>query len=111
MGIISINSLAAGMILAADIHDRNGRLLIRAGSELTDKNIYVLRTWGVINVDIAGLEEDEDCCVLAGVYDSDLLASAEAYLKPLFKYANLTQPGMSELFRLCILRRAQHVNS
>ncbi len=111
MGIVSIDLLAPGMSLGADVHDRNGRLLIRAGTELTDKNIYVLRTWGVIQVEITGLENAENVCPSKGVFDPALLASLEAEVKPMFSHVDLNHPGMSELFRLCILRRAQHVNS
>jgi hypothetical protein len=111
MGIVSIDSLVSGMLLATDVHDRNGRLLLRAGGELTDKNIHVLRTWGVIQVDITGVEEDGDGFPLTGAIDPDLAASAESDIKPLFRHADLTHPGMSELFRLCVLRRAQYVNS
>jgi hypothetical protein len=111
MGNVSIDRLAPGMLLGADVHDRNGRLLIRAGTDLTDKSIYVLRTWGVIQVDITGMENAENVCHANGAFDPALLASLEAEVKPMFRHADLNHPGMSELFRLCILRRAQHVNS
>lgn len=111
MGVVSIDNLAPGMMLAADIHDRNGRLLIRSGAELTDKNILVLRTWGVIQVDIEGVEEEDDHCPLCGEFDPDLLSLLEADVKPLFRHSDLSHPAVSELIRLCILRRAQHANS
>ncbi len=111
MGIVSIDSLAPGMLLAADVHDRNGRLLIKSGAELTDKNIHVLRTWGVVQADISGMEENEDSLELTGSFDPGLLTLLETEVQPLFRHTDLAHPAMSELFRLCILRRAQHVNS
>lgn len=42
------------MVLAADVHDRTGRLLLGAGVELDRKRIVILMTWGVTEADILG---------------------------------------------------------
>ncbi len=43
MARINRNDLKVGMVLAEDIRDRNGRLLLNTGTELTEKNLRVLK--------------------------------------------------------------------
>ena len=98
------------MILAGDVHDRNGRLLLGAGTELTDKHIYVFRTWGVIEADIIGIEEDSDSHPFTNVIDPDVWAAAEAEIKPLFRHTDLTHPVINQLLYLGIMRKVQYGN-
>jgi hypothetical protein len=108
LGTVLTDNLIQGMLLAADVHDRNGRLLLGAGSELTDKHIYIFRTWGVVEADIDGVEEDDDSHRFSEAIDPELWAAAEAEIKPLFRHADLDHPGMNQLLHLSILRRVQH---
>jgi len=108
VGTVLTDNLMPGMLLSTDVHDRNGRLLLGAGTELTDKHIHIFRTWGVIEADIDGVEEDHDSHRHSDAIDPDLWAAAEAEIKPLFRHADLAHPGMNQLLQLSILRRAQH---
>lgn len=108
MGNILTDNLMPGMLLAADVHDRNGRLLLGAGTELTDKHIYIFRTWGVIEADIIGIEEDSDSHPFTNVIDPAVWAAAETEIKPLFRYTDLTHPVINQLLYLGIIRKAQH---
>ncbi|NTW99914.1 MAG: hypothetical protein HGB35_08325, partial [Geobacteraceae bacterium] len=54
MGIIAIENIETGMVLASDVRDRSGRMLLGSGVELTQKHLVVFRTWGVLEADIAG---------------------------------------------------------
>ncbi|WP_019626231.1 hypothetical protein [Thioalkalivibrio sp. ALJT] len=42
------------------MHDRSGRLLIPAGMVLQDKQIRVLRSWGICTVDVVEDAQDTD---------------------------------------------------
>jgi hypothetical protein len=108
VGNILTDNLMPGMLLAADVHDRNGRLLLGAGTELTDKHIYIFRTWGVIEADIIGTEENSDSHPFTNVIDPDVWAAAETEIKPLFRYTDLTHPVINQLLYLGIMRKAQH---
>ncbi|MBI5656996.1 MAG: hypothetical protein HZC44_09385 [Geobacter sp.] len=108
MGIIQIDNLEVGMVLATDVHDQTGRLLLGEGAELTQKHLVVFRTWGVVEVDIAGIDEVDAASHLPDEITPEQLAAAEAELLPLFCNANLDYPVMRELFHLAALRRALH---
>jgi hypothetical protein len=108
LGNVHTDNLMPGMLLSSDVHDRNGRLLLGAGTELTDKHIYIFRTWGVVGADIDGVEEDEDSHRFSDAIDPELWVAAEAWVKPLFRHADMDHPGMNQLLQLSILRRVHH---
>lgn len=105
MGTILIDNLAAGMIVAHDVCDRSGRLLLGAGVELNDKYLRMLRAWGIMEVPIAEQQEGAPNC---DEIVSQQLQAREAELRPLFRNVNLAHPAMGELFRLCLLRKPTH---
>ena len=107
MGMLPMDRLEVGMVLANDVMDRNGRLLLGAGAELTQKHLTIFRTWGVIEADIAGIDYAEDEPLPAEV-DPAALAAAEEALLPLFSHAGVDHPALRELLRLAALRKVQH---
>lgn len=52
MALLTLDKLVNGMIVDADVKDRSGRLLLRAGSDVNDKTLKILRTWGVAEVSV-----------------------------------------------------------
>lgn len=54
MPFISVADAQAGMVLASDVTDRRGRLLIPAGRDLDDKHLQALRMWGITAVEVDG---------------------------------------------------------
>lgn len=107
MGKLNFDQLQAGMVLAADIVDRNNRVLLKAGIALTEKHLTVLRQWGITEADIQGVSREEldaqECLEL----DQDLLAHAEASYRELFQHADMHHPFNQELMRLNVLRTVQ----
>ena len=57
MGRISIDNLQPGMVLASDAFTFRKQLLLQAGSVLSVKNIDILKTWGVSEIEIEGYAE------------------------------------------------------
>jgi len=98
------------MVLGADVRDRSGRLLLGSGTELAERHIYILRTWGVIEVEIAGAETDSECPNPAHEIDPARLAAIERKVDLLFRYANRNHPAIKELMRMRIVREALHGN-
>jgi hypothetical protein len=108
VGKIQTEKLAPGMTLGADVRDRSGRLLLGSGTELSERHLYILKTWGVLEVEIAGAEEVSSGLESEKTIDSALLASIEREITPLFRYADNDHPAIKELMRLRILREAEH---
>lgn len=109
MAMLSIDNLEAGMVLAKDVLDRNGRMLLGAGAELTQKHLVTFRTWGVTEAAIEGIEEEEEALTpLPADVDPEALAAAEEQLLPLFSLAGTEHPAMRELLRLAALKKVLH---
>lgn len=106
MAIITIADLAPGMVVAAAVTDRSGRMLLAAGAEITAKNLRTLRTWGVLEVDVEG--QDAVVHHVEESVSAEELQAATQLLQPVWRNVDLTIPVMNELFRLCVLRKAQH---
>lgn len=109
MGKISIDNLEIGMVLGSDVHDRSGRMLLGAGSELTQKHLVIFRTWGILEADIVGQGTEDPHDPIPSDVDPNELAAAEQALAPLFRHTNTSHPAISELLRLAALRKVQHV--
>ena len=107
MGTVHIDNLTPGMLLESDVHDRNGRLLLGAGAELTEKNIYVFRTWGIIEADVCGVETPAGNSQEITV-NPELWAAREAHVKPHFRYNDLEHPCIKELIRILVLQRGSN---
>ncbi|HEC20225.1 MAG TPA: HDOD domain-containing protein, partial [Gammaproteobacteria bacterium] len=55
MAILNLQDLKPGMVLAADAKHHSGRVLLAAGTELTEKHLKVFHTWGLTEADIDGV--------------------------------------------------------
>ncbi|NVL91299.1 MAG: hypothetical protein HWN69_10000 [Desulfobacterales bacterium] len=104
MGIINLEDIQPGMILDAEVKDRSGRLLLGAGSEITEKHLRIFKMWGVTEADIRGIEKEEIAVETAAEIDPLLLQEAEAQGRELFHHTDLEHPFIKELFRLFTLR-------
>lgn len=107
MAQVYIDQLATGMVLNSDVKDQNGRLLLKAGTELTEKHLYIFRSWGITEADIAGVTGGSAQQATNDSVNPEKLASAEAALGLFFPEAKRAHPAMRELFRLCALRKAR----
>lgn len=108
MGKVAVDNLEIGMVLAGDVQDRNGRMLLGAGTELTQKHLVIFRTWGIAEVDIAGIDYVDNESPLPPEVDQAALEAAELSLIPLFRLAGTEHPALRELLRLAAIRKVQH---
>ena len=104
MAYISVSDVQPGMVLAGDIVATGERLLLCAGSELTEADLRTLRTWGVFHVDVRGITREDLVSRAAGDLDPETRAVIEARLDALFARANRTHPLIDELVHLARIR-------
>lgn len=109
MGKVAIENIETGMVLASDVQDRSGRMLLGSGAELTQKHLVIFRTWGVLEADIVGHGSDEAVDQIPPDIDSLELAAVEEELAPHFRHTTRGHPAIIELIRLAALRKVQHV--
>jgi hypothetical protein len=106
MGITTIDKLTAGMRLAADVKDRGGRIILVAGSELTDKHLKIFRMWGITQADVRGTGTAKTTAPDSQVVDPELRLEAELRVRELFFHTDMNHPAVAELIRLAVRRLA-----
>ena len=106
MGVINIDNIEPGMVLAMDVKDRAGRILMAAGNEVTEKHLRIFRMWGVTEADVQGVEMDDVTAKATMAVDPEQLRRANDRMQALFVHANTENPFMKELLRLATLRAA-----
>lgn len=108
MTTIRISQVNAGQQVAADVKDRSGRILLRAGSELTEKNIKIIKSWGVVEIDVTGDLPEAELPHQSGQVTNDKLHAIELDLSKRFRFVNRSHPLIHELFEICLLRESNN---
>lgn len=107
MPVIDVSLAQAGMVLAADVLDKRGRVLIPAGKELIEKYVSALPAWGVTRIEVEGDDiEGADADV-----EPWALEEAAAEIEALFAQSNRGHPAVDSLFDACVARRASQIQA
>lgn len=104
MSVIRISNLKAGQVAASDVKDRSGRILLAAGTELTEKNIKIIKSWGVVEADIVGDIPDPEFGSEIPEIDTEKLHQIELELSQRFRFLNRSHPFINELYEVCLRR-------
>ena len=104
MGIVHVDDLKSGMVLADDVKDSMGRFLLGHGIALNDKHIRTLKSWGVTEAVIEGLDQKRASEETKLQIDPDIFRKCENYASLLFQYSNNDHEAIKELKRLRILQ-------
>lgn len=107
MGMINLGDLQLNMILARDVVESSGELLAPAGEKIAERHLRIFKKWGIAEVDVEGVTREEVFNQATEQLDTAALKEAEAVVRELFRHTDLTNPAISELMRICTLRRLQ----
>jgi len=107
MAKIKIKDLQEGKILASDVRDQNGMLILSQGREITGKHIHIFKAWGIPEVDIERVAEEEITAPHAENIAKNLPDNVRGEVDELFRYVDVRHPAMAELMELCILRKME----
>ncbi|MDQ5985268.1 MAG: hypothetical protein CSYNP_00976 [Syntrophus sp. SKADARSKE-3] len=107
MGILNIKDLKADMVLADDLKDRSGRLLITKGTVLDEKHLKICKMWGVIEANIEGVSTEEVNASAVNELSDALVSAATKSVHKRFYLTDMEHPAIQELVRLSILRTAE----
>ncbi len=109
MAKVRIKDLKAGMVLASHARDSNGRLLLPAGEEVSDKHIHTLMAWGIsevdVEVDIESKKEEVSKDRTSAQNAETLPTQMKEEVDELFRYSNRENSVIKELVELCIMRK------
>lgn len=106
MGIVHTNNLKPGMVLAEEVRDVNGRLLLSKGSGIQPSHLRIFKIWGITEVNVIG--------------DIGHKNRPEPYVQPeliekirdktlsKFSRADMDHPALKEIFRLSVDYRSRN---
>lgn|SRR5208282_4661676 len=106
MARICVDMIQPGMLLSGDVRDITGRLLLKAGSVIAERHLYIFKAWGVTGAEIE-VSQDRPEQKVETWADPGLMAHIDADLRKIFIHANLEEPFVKELFLLAGSRRAK----
>jgi hypothetical protein len=104
---LRIDELNPGMVVAGDVCDRSGRLLLSAGSPLHERHLAVFRSWGVCTVEVASPGEPREDPPEPVTLDPELRAEVEQSVARRFHHTDRKHPAIGTLFELCVQRLAR----
>jgi hypothetical protein len=99
MGVLNLSDLKAGMVLAADVKNKHGNILMKAGILLAEKHLMVLKTWGISEADVVGVEKDQVVQEELNTISPELIEAIENDLRKFFPPLD-NQPVLAEIFRI-----------
>ena len=98
MFAVPTEKLKPGKILAEEVRDINGRLLLARGNEIGPNHIRIFKIWGVSEVTVEGPARGND------KFDPDLnpeiYEQVQETAKSLFRHVDLDHPVIKKLFNL-----------
>jgi len=105
MTAVRTKKLKPGMVLADDVRDIKGRLLLSRGKPLGPEHIRIFKIWGIPQVEVAGASDEEDATAPAPV-DPAWLEAARQTAEPLFILTDRDHPAIKEIFNQAVQYRA-----
>ena len=99
MGVLSVNDLRYSMVLANEVKNKHGNVLMKKGDVLKEKHITLLKSWGITEADIEGVDRDQLEKREMEALSLALIASVEGELKDLFSEFG-DNSLMEELYRV-----------
>jgi HD-like signal output (HDOD) protein len=98
LALIYIDDLTEGMLLASDLYTPRGRFVLAAGAELQAQHLQLLKSWGVIEADIADQSLDDEY-LQQQVIGDEFVDCAEGYLLRRFLLNDIAQEPLATLYR------------
>lgn len=97
------------MVIAEEVRDQQGRLLMPAGTELTDRHLRAFSLWGIMSIRVRGEGGGDGAVEVPLELTPAQVAEAEAIVRARFPAADLEHPFVAELLRLAALREARRL--
>lgn len=92
------------MVLAGDVHNRDGRLLFSKGRCLADKDLKILKMWGITEAAVSLAPAEENAVHLP--VDDSVLKKISDHLSARFNRNDLSHPATATVLTLCTRRLA-----
>jgi len=105
MGTVRTTQLKLGMVLADDVLDVKGRLLLTKGKPIGSEHIRIFKIWGIPQVQILGAQGENEPLAAPPV-DPGRLEAVRKETEFVFRYTDRDHPAIREIFSLAVNHRA-----
>jgi len=106
MESVQTDKLKPGQILAEEVRDVNGRLLLARGNEIQSNHIRIFKIWGISEVIVAGARHRKDN--LDAPPDPELVEQVRENMKFLCRHVDLEHPAIKQIFKISVQFRCRH---
>ena len=106
MGVLPTDKLKPGLILAEEVRDINGRLLLSKGHVIEANHIRIFKTWGISEVHLAGADRHDD--TPESTLDAAMIEQTKESVRTLFCHVDLKHPAIKEIYRVAVQFRGKH---
>ena len=106
MNAVQTDKLKPGQILAEEVRDINGRLLLAKGNKIQPNHIRIFKIWGISEVNVAGAENPKEQG--DSKLDSELVHQARESMTILCRHLDLEHPAAKEIFKLAVQYRCKN---
>ena len=84
MGFVNASELKPGMVVLSEVSNKHGNVLLKKGDSLTEKNIVLLKSWGITEIDIASIDSQQPGAEDNAVLSPEILESIEEEVRGMF---------------------------
>ncbi len=106
MSIIHISKLEPGMVLADEVRDLSGRLLLGKGKTVQPDHFRIFKIWGVTEVNILGNNGGKE--EVKPNFDPEQIEKIKESTMQVFSHTDLEHPAIKEIFGLSVLFRNEY---
>ena len=93
MGTVRTTQLKLGMVLADDVRDVKGRLLLTKGKPIGSEHIRIFKIWGIPQVQILGAQGENEPLAAPPV-DPGRLETVRTETEFVFRYTDRDHPAI-----------------
>jgi HD-like signal output (HDOD) protein len=105
MGTIRLKKVKPGMVLADDVRDVKGRLLLARGKPIGPEHIRIFKIWGIPQLEVVGAQDSAEPTTAPPV-DPARLELVRTQTEALFRHTDREHPAVQEIFSQAVAYRA-----
>ena len=106
MIVVRTDKIKAGQILAEEVRDINGRLLLAKGHAIEDRHKRIFKIWGIPEVKLVGADHHDD--ESDSSIDPEFIEQIKEDVKTLFCHVDLEHPAIKEVYKIAVQFRCKH---